>query len=405
MLCLLPPEIVEKIGALLPQNDLLSLITTNRYFCNLLRPSLCSVIIVDSSPHLFDYDTKSLKKFKQRRNDYKIDGKFMRGVRIRSVFALKAFIKCAVKFAQYIKGFMVVNLPDIADLEVFEYFEKILPLMIQLQMFSWNHNVAFPISYLKYNRQIQVMSGNIDTDCFAQFPLMSQGVYNKIDNVQPLEHLTLRDIDLTNLEYDFSNVHSLTLDNCTYKRDYLLDQDFTSLTSLSIDVEDDPSIVKLLTKLQLNSLSLKTESSLHSLLHKLSPTITRLDLHSKLDLTTLKQLSRLTNLKYLQLPIFERDILEILPFIPQSLQFLNLNVLETTERNNCLIAKEYWECTVDQNRLKFQDFVLEYHRRSNNLEWVMFNGNNKKYVFECAKQVIYRDRFSCYFDEIVNTLL
>lgn len=103
----------------------------------------------------------------------------------------------------------------------------------------------------------------------------------------------------------------------------------------------------------------------------------RLELHSQFDLASLKQLSRFVNLKYLQLPILEKDILEVLPFISQSIQFLNLNVLETTERNNCLIADEYWECTVDQNLLKFQDFVLEYHRRLNNLEWVMFNGNNK----------------------------
>lgn len=258
---------------------------------------------------------------------------------------------------------------------------------------------------LKYNSLIRAMRGKIETDCCAQFPYMTQGVYTKIDSVQDLETITLRNIDLTDLEYDFSKIKSLSLDNCTYKRDYLVDQDFTSLEDLSIMVEDDPSVIRLMSKLKLKSLSLKTESSISGLLHKLLPGIVRLELHSQFDLASLKQLSRFVNLKYLQLPILEKDILEVLPFISQSIQFLNLNVLETTERNNCLIADEYWECTVDQNLLKFQDFVLEYHRRLNNLEWVMFNGNNKKYVFECAELVIYRDRFSCYFDEIVNTLL
>lgn len=405
MLHLLPPEIVEKIGISLPQNDLLSLMTTNQYFYNLLHPRLYSVVIFDSSPHLFDYDTKSLNAFRQGRNDYKVDGKFMRGVRIRSVFALKAFMKSVIKFAHYVKGLMVINLPDISDLEAFDYFKAMLPLMIQLQIFSWNHNVAFPVSFLRYNSLIRAMRGKIETDCCAQFPYMTQGVYTKIDSVQDLETITLRNIDLTDLEYDFSKIKSLSLDNCTYKRDYLVDQDFTSLEDLSIMVEDDPSVIRLMSKLKLKSLSLKTESSISGLLHKLLPGIVRLELHSQFDLASLKQLSRFVNLKYLQLPILEKDILEVLPFIPQSIQFLNLNVLETTERNNCLIADEYWECTVDQNLLKFQDFVLEYHRRLNNLEWVMFNGNNKKYVFECAELVIYRDRFSCYFDEIVNTLL
>ncbi|KAI5948998.1 hypothetical protein KGF57_005061 [Candida theae] len=405
MLCLFPPEIVEKIGAFLPQNDKLSLMTVNRYFCQLLGSSLYSVIIFDSSPHLFDYDTKSLNTFKQQRNVYKIDGKFLRGTRVRSVFALKAFTKCVVKYAQYVKGLIIINLPDISDLEVFQCFERILPLMVQLQTFSWNHGVPFPVSYLKFNQSIRTMSGIIETDCFVQFPYMIQGVYSKLEGVQNVDTLTLRDVDLTDWEHDFSKVENLTLDKCTYKRDHLLEQDFASLKKLSIAVEDDPLIVKLITKLNLDSLSLKTESSLYGLLYKLSSQIVRLELHSTFDLTSLKQLSRLTSLKYLHLPILERDILEILHFIPQSLQFLNLNVLETTERNNCLIANEYWECAVDQNLLKFQDFVLEYHRRLSNLEWMMFNGNNKNYVFECAQSVIFRDRFSCYFDEIVNTLI
>ena len=127
---------------------------------------------------------------------------------------------------------------------------------------------------------------------------------------------------------------------------------------LSIIVEDDPSIVKLLTKLNLRTLSLKTESSVAELLRRLNSRIMRLELHSQLDINTLKQLTRFTNLKYLQLSILEKDILEVLPFIPQHIQFLKLDVMETTERNNCLIADEYWACTVDQNLLKFQDFVL-----------------------------------------------
>ncbi|KAI5968381.1 hypothetical protein CANMA_002372 [Candida margitis] len=405
MLHLLPPEVVEKIGVLLPQNDLLSLMTTSRYFYRLLHPRLYSVIIFDSSPHLFHYDTKSLNAFQQHRNDYKIEGKFVRGVRIRSVFALKAFMKCVVKYAHYIKALMVSNLPDISDLVSFDYFGKILPLMIQLQIFSWNHIVPLPLSYLKYNSQICTMSGLIETDCCAQFPCMTKGVYTEVDIAQDLDTITLRNIDLTDLEYDFSQVQSLTLDNCTYKRDYLFDQDFTSLEHLSLIVEDDPSMVKLLSKLNLRSLLLKTETPTSGVLHKLNSGIMRLELNSKFDLTCLKQLSRFTNLRYLQIPVLEKDILEILPFISQSTQFLHLHVLETTERNNCLIADEYWECTVDQNLLKFQDFVLEYHRRLNNLQWVMFNGNNKKYVFECSESVIYRERFSCYFGDIVNTLL
>lgn len=405
MLLLLPLEIIEKIGSQLPQNDLLSLMTTNHYFRNLLHPRLYSVIIFDSSPHLFDFDTKSLNAFKQHRNDYKIDGRFVKGVRIRSVFALKTFIKSVVKYSHHVKGLLVMNLPDISDLEVFEYFRAILPLMIQLQIFSWNHSVSFPLSYLKYNTLIRMMSGMIETDCCAEFPYMKEGVYTKINNVQNLETITFRNIDLTDLVYDFSKVKTLALDNCKYKRDYLLAQDFAMLEELSIIVEDDPSIVKLLTKLNLRTLSLKTESSVAGLLRRLNSRIMRLELHSQLDINTLKQLTRFTNLKYLQLSILEKDILEVLPFIPQHIQFLKLDVMETTERNNCLIADEYWACSVDQNLLKFQDFVLEYHRRLNNLEWVMFNGNNKKYAFECAELVIYRERFSYYFDEIVNTLL
>ena len=68
-----------------------------------------------------------------------------------------------------------MNLPDISDLEVFEYFRAILPLMIQLQIFSWNHSVSFPLSYLKYNTLIRMMSGMIETDCCAEFRVHEGG--------------------------------------------------------------------------------------------------------------------------------------------------------------------------------------------------------------------------------------
>ena len=437
MLQELPLEIIERIGFSLDQNDIISLMLTNSTFHNLLQPLLYSVINIDATPKFFhDHDTPGLKEFFYQYNVYKLDQyNFVKAVTIRSTFQLKLFFKKVAKYAHHVRKFMCMQLPDIPDLEVVDYLQLVLPMMKQLELFYWDHNYAIPATLLRGNLQLRQVQGYIEG--ITWLPVLKEGVYTNTEGDVPmnLSTLCLRNADLTNFTYDYSQTKSLTIENCTYKRNYLLCQDFSGLRHLTIDMESDSSIPTLLSRLQLESLEIKSIASTNRLLDLLaSEKLYSLQIMPALEVHDMKQLTRFTNLKYLELSILEKDLLELLRFLTtspplllllqqqqeqqqqqqqQKLEFISFNVLEPSERNNSLIAEEYWQCSrtsiniVDLNRQKYQDFALEYHRKLNDLRWVMFNGNGKKYMFEfdAEKSVIYRDGLESYFSRLVNTLI
>ncbi|CAK9439071.1 uncharacterized protein LODBEIA_P32950 [Lodderomyces beijingensis] len=400
----LPDEVIERISYSLHQDDIVSLMLTNSRFHRILQSRLYSVIVVDSLPKLFQ-----LEEISYNFNTFKLDSHFVKGVIIRSVYALKNFFKNAT--FRHVKKFIVYKLPDIPHLEMLQYMESV-SRMNQLEVFEWWHDCAgcaFPASLLKYNSRLCEINGYIDSNEELDLAYLKSGVFTKPGKLDTsMTKVSLRNMELKSL--DISQVTDLLIENCTYKKNYLLDQNL-NLNHLTLHVEDDPALLPFLSKLRLKSLNLKTQSNVDRLLGNLDPGITSLVLQAKLQVHSLKQLSRFVHLTYFKLEIIEKDLFELLPFIPTEVQVVSFQVVEPTERNNCLIAEEYWQCPranrVDQNRLKYQDFVLEYRRKLKNLAWVMFNGNDKNYVFECTEDepVVYRDGFECYFPKIVNTFI
>ncbi|KAI5966987.1 uncharacterized protein KGF55_000396 [Candida pseudojiufengensis] len=398
MLQKLPTEIIEKLGNLLYQDDIISLMLTNSYFYSILHSRLYTIINIDSTPKLFQHDSRSLNKFQYNYNNYKFGNKFIRAVNISSVYCLKAFFKQVNENGSKVKFLRFEKVPDLPDLELFEYLETSLPLMTQLEQFHWNH-ASIPLSFLKHNTQLKKLNGNITTDINLNLPLQDVTLTTFAET--NASKLTLRNMDVQNFVFD--EVIDLTLDTCTYKRNFMLDQQFPKLKHLKIKMDDDPCIAKLISKLNLETLILKSQIKVS--LKDINKSIISLSMDTKLEFNEFKHLINFKNLKYLEITILEKDILQLLPYIPKNLKFIKFNILESIERNNCLIANEYWEFSsnIDQNQLKFQDFVLEYNRYyKNNYKWFMFN---EKYVFECDENVNYRDGFDVYFDKIVNTLI
>ncbi|KAI3405061.2 hypothetical protein KGF56_002146 [Candida oxycetoniae] len=410
MLHQLPEEILKKVGCLLFQDDVVSLMLTCSRFYNLFQPRLYSVICIDATPELFHNDSQSLKEFSHYCNMYKLNGEFIQAVKITSIYSLKAFFKSVEnENAQYVNMLMMNKLPDVPDLEMLYYLQKSLPLMSRLQVFEWWHDIDVPLSLLKNNSRLYRIGGFIKSDMNENesFSNLKEMVLTRAVASPPkdLTKLTLRNFDLNTFNFDFGKIRDLTIENCCYKRDYLLKQDLKNIEHFAIDVADDPKLIDLVSTLKLKTLTVKTRTNINKILAS-NHDVTSLSL-SKINIAYLKPLVKFSNLKYLNLSILEKDIFELLPHIPLQVKFISLNVLETTERNNCLLAEEYWQCTTDQNRLKYQDFVLEYHRKINMLNWIMFNGNGKHYVFECndVSPVIYRDGFESYFEKLVNTLV
>ena len=147
MLFQLPPEIMEIVLDNLHQRELLQISQINKYFRHLTLLRQYSVISIDSSPKLFQRDTKSLNDFQELRGVYQLDSYSIRAVNISSVYCLKLFFKTLIENPQYggyIKIFHVEHLPDIPDLHVVEFLQRVLPLMNRLKEFHWNH--SYPVS-------------------------------------------------------------------------------------------------------------------------------------------------------------------------------------------------------------------------------------------------------------------
>ncbi|KAI5952757.1 hypothetical protein KGF54_003624 [Candida jiufengensis] len=308
MLSNLPQEIIEKIGNHLYQNDVLSLLLANSYFYNILHTRLYTVINVDSTPKLFQHDSDSLEEFAFHFNNYKLGNKFIRAINISSVFSIKLLFKQVLKcgYGPKVKILSFSKMPDIPDLEVFELIKNALPFMTQLEEFYWNH-ASIPLSYLEHNKQLKKLNGHIETD-IATISKKSELVLTKHAKTNASK-LLLRNMDLQNI--DLEEVIDLTIDNCTYKKDFLVNQHFPKLRHLQIKVEDDPTLARFLSKHQLSTLKISSPSKIP--LQLLNKNLMSLSIDSKLEISDFKQLQHFTELKYLHITILEKDILELLP--------------------------------------------------------------------------------------------
>ena len=101
MLFQLPPEIMEIVLDNLHQRELLQISQINKYFRHLTLLRQYSVISIDSSPKLFQRDTKSLNDFQELRGVYQLDSYSIRAVNISSVYCLKLFFKTLIENPQY----------------------------------------------------------------------------------------------------------------------------------------------------------------------------------------------------------------------------------------------------------------------------------------------------------------
>ena len=141
------PEIMEIVLDNLHQRELLQISQINKYFRHLTLLRQYSVISIDSSPKLFQRDTKSLNDFQELRGVYQLDSYSIRAVNISSVYCLKLFFKTLIEnpqYGEYIKIFHVEHLPDIPDLHVVEFLQRVLPLMNRLKSFIGTTHTPFP---------------------------------------------------------------------------------------------------------------------------------------------------------------------------------------------------------------------------------------------------------------------
>lgn len=418
MLFQLPPEIMEIVLDNLHQRELLQISQINKYFRHLTLLRQYSVISIDSSPKLFQRDTKSLNDFQELRGVYQLDSYSIRAVNISSVYCLKLFFKTLIENPQYggyIKIFHVEHLPDIPDLHVVEFLQRVLPLMNRLKEFHWNHSYPVSMKLLQYNLELTAVSGNIlcDNINMDAYPLLNEAVLTVTDFHLPLRKLTIKNVDLNNISVNTTLLKSLTIENCSNEKDFLIKLDAPRLEDLSLSIEDQPFFAKMFSQLHLKSLKLSIPEQCEMLkvshiLNFLNKDISRLKISNQPDSHSYKILPKFNNLDYLHLSVLEKDIYKLLSSLTKKLRFLSLNVLEATERRNCLIASEFWECSmIDENQLKYTDFTLEYHRKLDRLKWLRFQGNDTTYIFECneSEPIIFRDGFYHYFDRIVNTLI
>lgn len=418
MLFELPPEIMEIVLDNLHQRELLQISQINKYFRHLTLLRQYSVISIDSSPKLFQRDTKSLNDFQELRGVYQVDSCSIRAVNISSVYCLKLFFKTLIENPQYggyIKILHVENLPDIPDLHMVEFLHKALPLMNRLKVFRWNHSHPISMQLLQYNWELTAVSGNIlcDNINMNEYPLLNEAVLTITDFHLPLRRLTIKNVDLSKISVNTKLLKSLSIENCSNEKDFLIKLDAPHLEELSLSIEDQPFFAKMFSQLHLKSLKLSIPEQCEMLkvshiLNFLNKDISRLEISNQPDNLSYKILPKFNNLDYLHLSVLEKDIYKLLSSLTKKLRFLSLNVLEATERRNCLIASEFWECSmIDENQLKYMDFTLEYHRKLDRLNWLRFQGNDTTYIFECneSEPIIFRDGFYHYFDRIVNTLI
>ncbi|RCK64590.1 hypothetical protein Cantr_00040 [Candida viswanathii] len=420
MLASLPQEITEIILNNLHQDELLQLSQTNRYFRALTFPRLFSVISIDSSPKLFRKDTDSLKQYQELRGVFKLKDRFIRAVNISSVYCLKLFFKTLVdnpEYGKFIRVIHVENLPDIPDLDMVELLEATLKFMPRLEMFNWNHQYPIPMSLLENNHELTAVNGNITSDATTGFERYSlrEAVVTTNRSLGQVEKLTLRSIDLNEMTTDLANLKSLTIENCTNEAHFLLNLDTNApnLEELALSVDEQPCLPKIFSTLALKTLKLSILNHCNiirvsQILKTLNPDLSRLEITNQLDRASFKILQGFHNLDYLHVSVLEKDIYELLSVL-NHVKFLSLNILEATERRNCLIANEFWDCATmtDENQIKYTDFTLEYHRKMPYLKWLRFHGNDNTYIFECnhIDPIIYREGFHHYFESLVNTLI
>lgn len=421
MLSQLPQEIIEIILNNLHQDELLQVSQVDKYFRSLTLPRLFSVVSIDSSPKLFRKDTESLKQYQELRGVFKLENKFVRAVNISSVYCLKLFFKLLVdnpEYGKFIRIIHVENLPDIPDLDMFGFLKTSLKFMSRLNVFNWNHEYPIPMSLFMNNHELIAVNGNITSDEtteFNNFKLNEAVVTNSKFNVNNLEKITIRNIDMNEITGDLTNLKSLTIENCTNDSCFLLNLDVNAplLEELSITVDEQPCLTKIFSSLTLKTLKLSILNHCNiirvsQILKNINNNISRLEITNQLDRSSFKLLLKFHNLNYLHVSILEKDIYELLSVL-NHVKFLSLNILEVTERRNCLIANEYWDCStmIDENQIKYTDFTLEYHRKLSYLKWIRFQGNDNTYIFECNQidPIIYREGFHHYFDNLVNTLI
>lgn len=427
MLSQLPQEIIEIILNNLHQDELLQVSQINKYFRSLTLPRLFSVISIDSSPKLFRKDTESLKQYQELRGVFKLkENKFIRAVNVSSVYCLKLFFKILVenpKYGKFINIIHVENLPDIPDLDMIEYLKSSLKIMSRLKIFNWNHEYCIPMSLFENNHEMIAINGNIiseETTNLDNYKLHEAVVTNdsnkKFNIISNLEKLTIRNIDLNNFTHELINLKSLTIENCTNEAFFLLNLDSITpqLEELSLIIDEQLCLTKIfnclnLKKLKLSILNHCNVIKISQILKNLNPNISRLEITNQLDRSSFKILQNFNNLNYLNVSILEKDIYQLLSILNHHIKFLSLNIHEATERRNCLIANEFWDCStmIDENQIKYTDFTLEYHRKLTYLKWIRFQGNDNTYIFECNQidPIIYREGFHHYFDNLVNTLI
>ncbi|CAI5758608.1 unnamed protein product [Candida verbasci] len=427
MLTNLPIEILENIFYNLQQDEILSLSLTNSFFHKVLKQRLYSVIIIDSTPKIYQTNSDSLVEFKRLENLYKLDNRFIYGVNISTVYQLKLFFRSLnhTQNARYIKKLLIKKLPDIPDLTITELFQDYLPFMRNLNDFEWNHDNPLSVNLLRQNTELRKINGNIKTEgnpgslYIGELVLTSSPSCSNINSSNLLK-LALRNMNLTELPSISTSLKHLIIDNCNCKYKSLSSLNVPNLEIFEISIEnEDCKLIKFLSNLsKLQHLKLTTNLNLDSLLTSLSKDLISLEINQPLNIQALKNLQYFKKLRYLKLQILEKDVIELLPYLSQSIVFLSIQIVELTNDNhsqnnsNCsLISQDLWYNEIkNMNKLKFLDFILEFNRKLASLNWIEFINNESntmsKYIFEIDRnKILYRDEFDLYFNKIVNTLL
>ena len=121
----LPPELISKISTYIATSDVLRLGYTCKANYDLLLPQIYSSVTIDSSR--LPYGTEDLKS--------------TRSTTIKSLYSFTLFMKNLYlnqKYCSYVRVLQFMDeIPDLPELELFHFLEKIFPNLSNLEQLKW----------------------------------------------------------------------------------------------------------------------------------------------------------------------------------------------------------------------------------------------------------------------------
>ncbi|KAG7664864.1 uncharacterized protein J8A68_001622 [[Candida] subhashii] len=271
-----------------------------------------------------------------------------------------------------------------------------------------------------------------------------------------LKELALKNIDLCHDDVtrlspitDWNMLQSLTIDDCSDSRfdmnTHSISKSFLSglkpyvqsLKQLNLalnDFQDSHHLFSFLQDMTLSKLNIEVDHNVNhnisfftsTLLSCLNPdALTHLEFKVRFgrssssskdkmfDIYSLNKLREFTKLQFLQLPIIESDITNLLAFIPKNVECISFSCKEDESEQqfssiSSLIHPEYWQlATINvisrDEKENFPEIINKYQQKLPKLKWVNFNKNNNEYTYEINnKSSIYRESLS--FKTIIRTL-